>query len=70
MKTRKIFDSIYCGYHITIEYHDGKTNPYRIFRNWYNQGKHKKQLAKYANFGSCLDFIRDYYRTWTDIVAE
>lgn len=69
MKTRKIFDCNHGGYHIIIEYHNGKINPYRIIRKWYRNGEHRKQLQKYADFGSCLDFIRDYYRIWTDPVT-
>lgn len=67
MKTRKIFECTYEGHHIIIEFHEGKTNPYRIYRKWYNMGWHKKMLQKYANFDSCLYHISDYYRENTNV---
>lgn len=71
MKTRKFFECTFGGQNITIEYHYGKTNPYRIFRNWYADGSyHKKMLEKYSDFNSCLCFVDSYFRDNTNVYSE
>lgn len=58
---KKILECNYDGFHITVEFHEGKTNPYGIYRKWWDMGWHKKQLTKYADFKSCLCFVADQY---------
>ena len=48
-----------------------RTNPYRLYRTWYDCGTHRKLLVEYVNFQSVLfylaqlkleEFQRDYFR--------
>ena len=70
MKTRKIFECSFGGQYVVIIYHDGETNPFRIYRKYWNGGWHKKILEKYADFNSCLCFIDSYYRENTNVYSE
>lgn len=44
---------------------DTKTDPFRVYHQYYEHGTlHKKQIAKYADFTSCLYHL---YRYWYSI---
>ena len=44
---------------------DVKTDPFRVYYQYYEHGaQHKKQIAKYADFTSCLYHL---YRYWYSI---
>ena len=53
----------YKGVTVTVELHEGKMNPYRIYVKAYILGDDgfnhhtKKQVAKYADLKSCLHHI-------------
>lgn len=63
---KKILECNYDGCRITVEFHEGKTNPYRIYRKWWDMGWHRKQIEKYGDFNSCLCFVADYYKQNTN----
>lgn len=44
--------------------HDEKdeSNPYKLYRKWYENGWHRSLLAKYTNLYGCTDAINDYAR--------
>lgn len=51
------------GHNVTVYYDDkAKVNPYRIYQEWHDRGKHKKQIERYANLYSCTCWINDYIR--------
>ena len=54
------------GFVFTVLYRkDSKTDPYRIYTQYYEHGtQHRKQIAKYADFTSCLYHL---YRFWYSI---
>ena len=54
MKTRQVLDIQDKGYHFSVIYFEGQTNPYRIYRRWYDRGEHRKLCMKYADLNSCL----------------
>ena len=54
---RKILEIHEGRYHIEAYKIDGDNNPYRVYKVWYDRGKHVKQLRKYADFGSCIWFL-------------
>ena len=54
------------GFIFTVLYRkDSKTDPYRIYYKYCEHGTvHRKQIAKYADFTSCLYHL---YRYWNSI---
>ena len=42
------------GLHIVCIKDDDKSNKYRLYKVWWEQGKHRKQIAKYDDFESIL----------------
>lgn len=66
-KTEKVLDMkvdgirIYCVFH-----HDEKKNPYHLYCKWYEYnsetdfGYHTKQVARYQNYISVIEHIRNY----------
>ena len=59
-KTRKVLDLCVEGIWLECVFMEGKTNPYRLYLSYYNNGKHRKQVAAYGNFVSVLEHIRNY----------
>lgn len=61
-KTEKVLDVWDRGIHITAikNYQDMET-PYWVYFNWYNQGYHKKLLAKCGNIVDVLNGVRNAY---------
>lgn len=41
-----------------------KCNPYTIYKEWYNNGKHSKKLTAYADMTSCLYHIAQEYNLY------
>lgn len=33
---------------------DDKTNPYRLYKTWWNMGNHRKLINKYGDFSSIM----------------
>jgi len=65
--TKKIFECTFNGVTVEITYHDGKMNPFGIYRKYWDHGWHKRQLVRYNSFSSCLDYINQYYRDHTNV---
>lgn len=41
--------------HYEVIYEDGKTNPYRIIKTWFENGRrHQKQLVRYGDITSVM----------------
>ena len=59
-KTGKMLDIRVEGYHlICIMHYDQKTNPYHLYLQWRDDnGNHLKQVARYGNFISVIEYIR------------
>lgn len=39
---------------------NSKTNPYSIYRKWYDKGWHRKLIVRYGNLSSCTAWIHQY----------
>ena len=59
-KTRKVFEMTVEGITFLCVLNYGKTNPYRVYRKWWNGTSHKKQVAAYANFASVIAFLHNF----------
>ena len=61
-KTEKVLDVWDRGIHITAikDYGDQQT-PYRVYVNWFDQGHHKKLIAKYDHIVNVLAGVRNAY---------
>lgn len=52
---RKVMEIHENGMNLVCIKDDGdKYNPYKLYHVWYNQGKHRKQIAKYGDFYSVI----------------
>ena len=50
---RKVMDVSAGGYGIVcIHDEEAKRNPYKLYRVWYDRGKHQKKITEYDNFAS------------------
>ena len=53
--TRKILEINENGQHlICIKDNGAKYNPYRLYTIWWDNGTHRKQIVRYADFESIL----------------
>lgn len=43
---------------------NAKGNPYTIYKEWYNEGKHIKVIARYDDMTSCLYHIAQEYNLY------
>lgn len=59
-KTRKVLDINAEGKRFVCILHMGTTNPYKLYQMWYDRGWKRKQIAKYANFISILNWLNNY----------
>ena len=59
-KSRKVLDICEEGLWIECVYKEGTKDPYRLYVSWWDCGKHRKQVAAYANFVSVIEHIRNY----------
>lgn len=51
---------LYCnGTYLVIHDDSDKHNPYRVYREWHDGGKHRKLVAKYADMASCMFTLTD-----------
>ena len=57
-RTQKVLDICVEGVWLecVLDY-KAKQNPYKLYRSWWDQGKHRKKLAEYANFVSVVEHI-------------
>lgn len=65
MMTHKVLDINHSGYHIVCIYlgYPDEFNPYRIYQITYDGSRfHRKQIAKYANFQSVMQFLTQAVR--------
>lgn len=53
-KTTQCLKMNVCGTAFCCTFTPSKRNPYRLYRTWYDMGKHRKLVAEYANFESVL----------------
>lgn len=60
MESFKVLDLTADGKSFFCVYTKGDKNPYRLYRKWWNNGWHRKQVARYANFASVLFWLTDY----------
>ena len=60
-KRIKFLDVNAGGAHLEGVYFPAENNPYRIFLVWRDYGLHKAQIVKYADFLSCVYFLRDFF---------
>lgn len=60
-KTEKVLDVWDRGIHITAIKHYQDLETYWVYFNWYNQGYHKKLLAKYDHIVDVLAGVRNAY---------
>lgn len=61
-KTRQVLDLQDDGQHYSVIYCEGQTNPYRLYRRWYDRGEHRKLVQKYADLQSCLYLLLELTR--------
>lgn len=59
MKIRKILELNACGLHLVGYYEEGKVNPWRLYRTYWDGGKHRRLIAKYGCFHSISCHIHD-----------
>lgn len=53
--TRKVMTINEKGLHLEcIKDNSDKVNPYRLYRVWWDQGNHRRLIAKYADMNSIL----------------
>lgn len=63
-KTRKIMDIKYNGHYVVIVDFEAEVNPFRLYmvswdtcKSGYGLSEHKKLIAKYADFESCVHYL-------------
>ena len=54
MKTTQVMKLNMGGEAFVCTFTPGRSNPYRLYRTWYDNGNHRKMVAQYANFESVL----------------
>ena len=60
-KTHKVLDIEVEGFNlICIVHYDQKTNPYHLYVKWYDGKTNLKQVARYQNFISVVDHVRQW----------
>ena len=58
----KVLDIQENGVHlICIRDDKAKVNPYRLYKVWYDEGWHRKQEVRYADFLSIMHHIHEEY---------
>lgn len=54
---------VVCNGIYTVIYDDKeKVNPFRIYRDWWEDGHHHKQMNRYADFYSCMIYLSEIVR--------
>ena len=54
-KTRKVLEINEDGIHVVcIKTEADKVNPYKLYKVWWDQGWHRKELTRYGEFKSVL----------------
>ena len=68
--TKKVLEINACGLHYKGYYEEGKVNPWRLYRVYWDRGEHRKMVDKFANFVSMILAVNDnVYRcldAWKD----
>ena len=60
-KTQKVLDICVEGVWLEcIRHNDTNHNPYKLYRCWWNCGKHRKKIQEYQNFVSVIEHIRGF----------
>lgn len=59
-KTMKCMDICVEGKRFVCTFTPTDRNPYRLYKQWYDRGWHKKLLEKYANFFSVIEWLKCY----------
>ena len=54
MAQRKIMEIHEGNWHYTCIKTDEKTNPYRLYKTWWDHGNHRKLINKYGEFSSIM----------------
>lgn len=66
-KTQKVLDICVEGVWFECVRHNGKkVNAYKLYRCWWDCGKHRKKVEEYGNFVSVIEHIRFfcYEKNW------
>lgn len=70
MKRQKVLDIHTCGLNLKGYFEEGKTNPWRLYRVWWDRGEHREMLVKYANFISLVQHVEQLFHNraeaWED----
>lgn len=62
---KKIMDINEQGIHLVcIKDTDAKGNPYRLYQITYDNGWHRRMIAKYENFASIMYHIAEFNGIW------
>ena len=58
-KTQKVLDICVEGvwFECILDY-KAKHNPFKLYRSWWDNGKHRKKIEEYGNFVSVIEHIR------------
>ena len=60
-KTHKVLEMSVEGFKfICIVHYEQTTNPFHLYLKWYDGQTHMKQLARYGNFISVIEHIRNW----------
>lgn len=54
MSQKKIMEIHEGKWHLICIKTDEKINPFRLYRVWWDRGKHRKMIVKYADFQSIM----------------
>lgn len=57
---RKIMEINEGKWHLVCIKKDGDVNPYRLYKVWYDMGKHRKLIVKYGEWESVVAWMWDH----------
>lgn len=70
-KTRKILEINDGGVHLMCIKHCGETNPFRLYRVWWDRGEHRKEITRYGDLVSATYHIYDIAaHEWSETMSE
>ena len=68
-KTTQVMKLNVLGVAYVCTFTPSRTNPFRLYKTWYEHGTHRKQIAEYANFEGVLYHllelrIPEFHKDW------
>lgn len=60
-KTHKVMDIIFHGTNYICIYFENRTNPYVLYKKWYDKGWHKKKLTEFCTMDDVLFLLLQSY---------